>query len=121
MDKLKYKTYIWPTNPEHYHQKYVRSVLYLETEAGEKTFNGMGEPKRIISGKGVFFGEEAYEQFKGLIDLFREGQHGTLIHPIWGNCECFFTKLELTQEPRADYVAYQFEFREVDEEGKIPV
>ena len=35
-----------------------------------------------------------------------------LIHPVWQAANAYFVKLELSQEPTADYVAYSFEFWE---------
>ena len=45
---------------------------------------------------------------------------GVLTHPVWGERSVFFTGLEMTQEPRENYVAYRFEFQQADENGKIP-
>ena len=80
----------------------------------------MGPVKRTVTGTGVFFGTTAYEDFKKLIELFKEETCGPLVHPVWGSCNMYFTELELTQEPKGNYVAYKFEFREADEEGVIP-
>lgn len=42
-----------------------------------------------------------------------------LIHPVWQPSKAHFVKLELTQQPRSDYVAYRFEFWE-DTEKHAP-
>ena len=34
------------------------------------------------------------------------------MHPVWQTAGAYFTELELTQEPRDDYVAYRFTFCE---------
>ena len=44
--------------------------------------------------------------------MFYENGPGVLIHPIWQTSSAYFTELQLRQEPRPDYVAYRFEFRE---------
>lgn len=83
-------------------------------------FSGMGPVKRTVTGSGVFFGETAYEDFLELIALFNEESCGALVHPVWGTYSMYFTELELTQEPKANHVAYKFTFREADEDGAIP-
>lgn len=83
-------------------------------------FSGMGPVKRTVTGTGVFFGLTAYTDFLELLALFNEGGCGALVHPVWGTCNMHFTELELTQEPKGNYVAYKFAFREADAEGAIP-
>lgn len=119
MNKLVYKNYVWPQNPDVYEQKYVREPVYSKDDAGNTKFS-IGPMKRTITGSGSFFGETAYEDFLALAKVFEENSWGGLVHPVFGTYRCFFTKLELTTEPREDYVAYTFEFREADEDGVIP-
>jgi hypothetical protein len=52
--------------------------------------------------------------------VFEENSWGGLVHPVFGTYRCYFTELRLIQEPRKDYVAYRFEFREADADGNIP-
>ena len=56
MDKLNYRGFTWPTNPEVYHEDFVRDALYAKTENGDTVFSGMGPMKRVITGSGAFFG-----------------------------------------------------------------
>ena len=37
-----------------------------------------------------------------------------LVHPVWMTTNAWFAALELRQAPRRDYVAYSFEFWEVE-------
>jgi len=120
MDKLVYKSYIWPQNPEHYQQTYVREPIYEKNSSGETAFTGMGPMKRTITGSGSFFGETAYTDFLALAQVFEDKTAGSLVHPVFGTYRCYFTELVLTTEPRAGYVSYKFEFRETDEDGAIP-
>ena len=120
MNKLVYKNFVWPQNPERYQQDYVREPIYARNEAGQTVFSGMGPMKRTITGSGAFFGDTAYADFLALAKVFEDGTYGGLIHPVFGTYRCYFTELRLVQEPRKDYVAYQFEFREADEQGNIP-
>lgn len=120
MDKLVYKSFTWPQNPEYYRQSYVREPVYVKDEEGNVTFSGLGALKRTITGSGAFFGETAYENFMELAALCDTDVAGALTHPVWGKVSAFLTKLEMSQEPRADYVAYSFTFQVADADGNIP-
>lgn len=120
MDKLKFKTFIWPTNPEVYHEDYVRDPIYAKTDDGNSVFSGMGPMKRVITGSGAFFGADASDNFTDLATIFASPDPGLLNHPVWGIRTVYFTKLQMTQSPKSDYVAYSFEFSEADADGAIP-
>ena len=120
MDKLKFKTFTWPTTPESYHEDYIREPVYEKNDEGDTVFFGMGPMKRVITGNGVFFGLDASTSFSDLAKLFASADSGLLVHPVWGIRTVYFTKLKMTQSPKADYVAYSFEFTEADGQGDIP-
>ncbi len=120
MDSIAFKTFTWPVNPEVYHEDYVRDPVYAKTDDGNTVFSGMGPMKRVITGSGAFFGTDAATNFSKLSTLFASPETGVLHHPIWGKRTVFFTKLQMTQSPKSDYVAYSFEFTEVDADGAIP-
>ena len=83
MEYLSFKTFVWPHNPRVYQEEYSRQPQYV-TEDGVSLFEGMGEMKRIITGSGVFFGENAVERFQALAELFESDEPGDLRHPVWG-------------------------------------
>ena len=56
----------------------------------------------------------AYDTFKTLATVFYEETPGVLVHPVWMTTTAWFAALELRQAPRRDYVAYSFEFWEVE-------
>jgi len=119
MDYLSYKTFVWPRNPEVYKEQWIREPQYYMDE-GVTLFDDMGELRRIITGSGVFFGEDAYERFRALTELFEDKEPGNLKHPLWGVRYCYFTGLELTQEPRDNCISYKFEFTGALENGVVP-
>ena len=119
MNKLVFKNYVWPQNPDKYEQKFVREPVYTKQDDGSVVFS-IGPAKRTVTGSGSFFGETAYADFLALAKVFEEDTYGGLVHPVFGTYRCFFTELELITEPRADYVAYRFAFREADIDGIIP-
>lgn len=72
----------------------------------------LGRCYKILTGEGEFIGENAYDRFKELAEVFEEGGIGILVHPVWQLTKAYFVKLTLRQEPRENYVAYSFEFWE---------
>lgn len=120
MEKMSFKTFIWPQNPHTYREKWEREPIYSRNDLDYQVFEEMGPMKRTITGQGVFFGETAFASFRALAALFEDKTTGTLNHPVWGNRNVYFTELELTQEPKENYVSYSFTFREADSDGVIP-
>jgi len=119
LDFLSYKTFVWPQNPHTYKEVTTRTPYYF-TKDGETYFDGMSELKRTISGSGVFYGEDAYDQYKKLQKLSEEISAGNLEHPIFGIRYCYLTMLEVTQEPKENYVSYRFEFTQAKVNGEVP-
>ena len=119
MNFLSYKTFVWPHNPHTYRETTTRTPEYY-TQDGETYFKGMSGLKRTISGSGVFYGEDAYDQYKKLQRLSEEAGAGNLEHPIFGIRYCYLTLLEVTQEPRENYVSYRFEFTQALANGEVP-
>ena len=119
MEKLSYKTFVWPQNPHTYREEYLR-VPHFFTVEGETYFDGIGDMQQIITGSGTFFGETAYADFQRLAKLFEDRGAGNLEHPLWGIRYCYFTGLELTQEPREDCVSYTFQFTRALTNGEVP-
>ena len=119
MDFLSFKTFVWPQNPTTYREVATRTPEY-DTQDGENYYQGMSELKRTISGTGVFYGEDAYEQYLKLQKLMNEISAGNLAHPIFGIRYCYFTLLEVTQEPKENYVSYRFEFTQALLNGEVP-
>ena len=119
MGPLCYKTFVWPVNPQTYQEVCRREPVYL-TANGITDFVSMSEMSRVISGSGAFFGEGALDSFKELVKLFEDGTLGILDHPVWGKRLCYFSRLELMQEARDDYVSYGFEFLQAQEDGSVP-
>ena len=77
MDYLSYKTFVWPQNPHTYEEKTSREPQY-EVLDGVAYFEGMGELKRTITGRGTFSGPNAYTEFKKLQKLFEDKTAGNL-------------------------------------------
>ena len=116
---LKYKTYTWPTEPQTYREVVSREPLYV-TRDGVTSYSSISATHRVITGSGVFFGDSAYSDFRELMELAEDNSPGTLVHPDWGSRYCYFTKLEMDQEPRENFVSYRFEFTQARSDGTVP-
>ena len=109
---MRYKDYVWPHNPETYRITYERAAVVHKVPFGRYYLQDLGMGCRVMTGEGVFCGEDAYEQFKKLATVFYQDGPGLLVHPVWMSTKALFTGLSLAQEPRRDFVRYTFEFRE---------
>ncbi len=120
MDKLKFRMFTWPENPEEY--KIVAQCVpkFAPGENGGIVFMDLEPMSRVISGRGVFTGPDAVDDFNALAVIMNTRTKGELVHPIWGTSEVYLTDLVLEQESRPEYVVYSFQFRETDEFGHIP-
>lgn len=119
MDKLKFKNFVWPRNPEHYKVHYDHELVYEEVTVDVLELKGLSEVRRTVTGSGVFSGDTAYSDFKKLETLCSQKDAGSLIHPVWGTINAFFMELDMTQEPRENYVAYSFKFLELTASGAV--
>lgn len=119
MDRMSYKSFVWPQNPEVYQEEVEREAQYV-TKDGVTTYTGMGELKRHIRSSGVFYGENAFAKFQALAKLAEESTPGNLEHPVWGIRYCYLTGLEMTQEPGEERVSYSVSFTGALSNGEVP-
>lgn len=112
MLKMQYKSFVWPNNPKTYTISCERQTVVQKIPMGGFAVQDLGGTCMVLRGEGEFYGPDAMKNFQELMRVFREGGAGTLLHPAWTGAEAYFTQLHLTQEPRADYAAYRFEFCE---------
>ena len=109
---MKYKTFVWPHNPQTYTIAYERNIAVNKVPFGRYYLQDLGLTRRVMRGEGEFVGQGAYDKFKELASLFYGEGPGLLVHPVWQTAKAYFVGLTLTQEPREDYVRYTFEFWE---------
>lgn len=109
---MRYKDYTWPHNPEVYTVERQRRLVVHQIPFGRCVIQDLGGMYRVLRGEGVFAGDGAYEQFRRLAEVFREGGAGILVHPVWQTERAWFASLQVTEEPLPDYVHYRFEFWE---------
>lgn len=110
---MRYKSFVWPNNPHTCSLTTARDVATYKYPGGAYRLADLGPGSRVLTGEGEFFGDQAYETMKALLAVFQEEGSGILVHPVLRMDYAIFAELELTQEPRADYVRYRFVFLEV--------
>ena len=120
MDKMKFRMFRWDENPEEFGIYMVTEPLYQINNIGQYDYLGLGPMCRVYTGKGVFSGPNAVQQFNGLQVLMATRAEGELVHPVWGKGNVYLTELKMSQQSRPDYIEYSFTFRETDEKGSIP-
>lgn len=110
--RMRYKDFEWPNNPRTYTLSAKRqTAAHLIPKQGFAV-QDLGQNCTVLKGEGEFFGRDAHKSFQALLAVFSSGGAGTLIHPAWQSTNAYFTELRLSEEPRADYVAYSFTFCE---------
>ena len=119
-DKMSFHVFRWLENPEYFGIRAVCAPEYEENGYGAYDYTGMGPLCRVFTGKGVFCGDEAVQQFNALSVLMAVRKQAELYHPVWGTTSAMLTELEMSQQSRPDYIEYSFTFRETDEKGTIP-
>lgn len=118
---MRYKGFRWPNNPEQYTLILSRRLgEFALPEAAGFTVQEIGENAAVLQGEGAFYGSDALQTFQMLAAVFREADAGVLVHPAWPGAPAYFEELRLTQEPRENYVAYAFRFREAAQAGISP-
>ena len=120
MEKLKFKGWSWPENPETFLMEAVREPGYSKAEDGTVTYDGLGALCRTITGKGIFQGPSAAASFRALLNALESGEPGPLIHPVWGTINACLTELKMEEGSGEHCISYSYAFREVDEKGGIP-
>ena len=120
VEKLTFKGWAWPRNPEHFLIEAVREPEYSKASSGALVYKGLGALCRTITGGGVFSGSGAAESYKVLADFLKSDGAGALVHPVWGSFHACLLELKMEEESRENWIVYSFVFREADAQGEIP-
>ena len=114
LSPMRLKGFVWPHNPRVYTISFQRKLAVHKIPFGLHYLQSLWQTRRVLRGEGEFVGPQAYDTFKQLANVFYEETPGMLVHPVWMTTTAWFAALELRQAPRRDYVAYSFEFWEVE-------
>ena len=120
MLRMRFGSFVWPNNPRTYTISCKRQTAVHKVPMGGFVVQDLGRTATVMKGEGEFFGANAYDTFLKLQAVFQKGGRGALVHPVWQTGGAYLTELELTQEPRDDYVAYRFTFCEAPGAAEEP-
>lgn len=120
MLRMRFGSFVWPNNPRTYTISCKRQTAVHKVPMGGFVVQDLGRTATVMKGEGEFFGADAYSTFLELLAVFQKGGRGTLVHSVWQTEGAYLTELELTQEPRDNYVAYRFTFCEAPGAAEEP-
>ena len=66
LSSMRYKSYVWPHNPETFTVEYRRQVAAHKIPMGGCVLQEMGVTYRVLQGEGEFAGADAYREFERL-------------------------------------------------------
>ena len=112
MEPMKYKDYVWPTNPRRLQVSYRRNISQLGLVSGGSVVQELGALCRVAEGEGEFSGESCLEQWAQLLQVFQEGGAGVLALPGHSPFYAHFRSLERLQEAFPGLIRYSFSFWE---------
>ena len=69
---MRFKEFTWPHNPEIYTVERRRRIAVHQVPFGPCVMQELGGSYRVLKGEGVFTGEDAYQRFKDLAEVFQE-------------------------------------------------
>lgn len=111
LNSMRYKDFTWEYNPANCTYSCQRTyVAHKYPELAGVELEDMDINEIVITGKGEFFGANAYSNWLRLNAVFRTFGPGSFSHPVFTDAtQGLMTKLQAEMEPRDDYVAYSFE------------
>lgn len=111
LTSMRYKSFTWEYNPAECTYSCQRSyVAHKYPELAGVELEDMDINEVVITGKGEFFGPNAYSNWMKLNAEFKTFGPGTFYHPVFTDVtQGLMTKLHAEMEPRDDYVVYSFE------------
>lgn len=111
-DVMKYKNFVWPHNPSTIDITVARDLKEAKIPFKGSSIQDFGQEKRIVSGRGQFFGDDCMAQFERLFLVFKQGGSGYLSLPGIDSFLALFKDLTLTGSSMPNVVNYRFEFWE---------
>ncbi len=112
LDVMKYKNFVWPHNPSTIDITVARDLKEAKIPFKGSVIQDFGREKRIVSGRGQFFGEDCMAQFENLFLVFKQGGAGYLSLPGMDAFLVLFKDLKLIGNSIPNVVNYSFEFWE---------
>lgn len=109
---MRYKDYLFAHNPARIELSGAAQLASCVCPGIGVAVQHLGPGQRRISGRGVFFGDDALAQFRRLQAVFYEKTPGLLCLPDLPAIKAYFSALSLLGEGAGDVIEYAFEFLE---------
>lgn len=117
MNKMSFRDYTFRNNPEKLNVVYSNRLRTFYPPGNAPVFQNLGQEYRIVTGRGDFFGDDAFSDFFRLAAEFERNESGLLTLPGFDSFNAVFKKLELVGEAGPGLIGYRFEFWEIP--GKV--
>ena len=112
---MRFKGYTWHHNPRELTFENEKSVKESVAPFDKCVLQNTGRRNMKITGEGELFGADCLEQFRRLLELFREGGSGVLAIADIPSFYAVFESIKLVGKPKPDVLTYRFVFRELME------
>lgn len=111
LSKIKYKDFKFPNNPETTGFKCDRTYIkHKYPEMAGEELEDFGVNAIVITGSGVFFGDDCYGTFRKLYKQYQSKGVGSVSHPIFTQVtRGLMTSLEATVDAEKNAIHYSFE------------
>lgn len=110
---MRFKSHTWNYNPEKIkilsQKEVVESIVPLDDNITES----LGRNARVVTGEGCVFGENCFEEYYSIWDVFRDNTPGVLSIPEFAVMNAYFTSLSVIGEATDNLIRYSFTFTEV--------
>lgn len=112
---MRFKGVQWRHNPVEISFECDKAINEILTPNKTAYIQNMGKKNMKILGKGILYGADCLEQFKKLLDLFKQGGSGALVIDKMEPVYAVFESLKVIGQAKPDMLSYSFVFREVAE------
>ena len=102
----------WHHNPKEIKFECDKSVKELVAPYGQAYIQNLGRKNMKVIGVGELYGEDCFEQFENLLNLFCNSREGILSIPKIAPFYAVFETLKILGEPKPNILTYSFVFRE---------
>lgn len=116
---MRYKDYLFPHNPASIRISAQAALAMAQCPGHAPAVQHMGRGRRVITGSGSFFGEDALEQYRRLEAVFRQKSSGLLQLPGLHSVMAYFARLECDAKGDGSVIEYSFEFWEAALEQEV--
>lgn len=115
MTKLQFRDFAFPHNPKTLQVDYSRNIKVFRPPMQAEVLQHLGKDFRVVTGRGEFYGADAFPQFLHLANQFQQEQKGILVLPGFDPFYAWFKSLKLIGEAGSGVLEYAFEFWEVSD------